>query len=90
MECWGQASSKDRHCWSAVEVDVKSGVKEETMKKFIYIAVASMLMMVLIGCFATMTPEQRKDTYDLRKEVGYNPFVGTIKNSDAFSMMQSW
>jgi len=70
MEFRGQTSSKDRHCWSPTEVNVKSGVKEETMKKFIYITVSFMLMLMLIGCFATMTPEQRKETYDLRKEVG--------------------
>ncbi len=59
------------------------------MKKFICIAVAFMLMLVFVGC-ATMTPEERKEKYDLRKEVGYNPFVGEIKGSDSFSMMQTW
>jgi hypothetical protein len=63
--------------------------KEETMKKFICIAVAFMLMLIFIGC-ATMTPEERKEKYDLRKEVGYNPFVGDIEGSDRFSMMQTW
>jgi len=47
------------------------------MKKFIYVTVALMLVLILIGCFATMTPEQRKETYDLRKEVGEEPFVGS-------------
>jgi len=46
------------------------------MKKFIYITVVFMLMFIFIGCFATMTPEQRKETYDLRGSVGNSPFVG--------------
>ncbi len=42
-----------------------------------------MLMLILIGCSATMTPEERKElygerkgSYDLRTTVGYQPFVG--------------
>jgi hypothetical protein len=35
-----------------------------------------MLMLIFIGCFATMTPEQRKETYDMRESVGNKPFVG--------------
>jgi hypothetical protein len=50
--------------------------KEEIMKKFIYITVAFMLMLIFIGCFATMTPEQRKETYDMRGSVGSAPFGG--------------
>jgi hypothetical protein len=50
--------------------------KEEIMKKFIYITVAFMLMLIFIGCFATMTPEQRKETYDMRGSVGNAPFGG--------------
>ena len=50
--------------------------KEEMMKKFIYIIVAFMLMLIFIGCFATMTPEQRKETYDMRGSVGNSPFGG--------------
>ena len=50
--------------------------KEEMMKKFIFIIVAFMLMLIFIGCFATMTPEQRKETYDMRGSVGNSPFVG--------------
>jgi hypothetical protein len=59
------------------------------MKKLIYTAIGFMFMLIFIGCFATMTPEERKEKYDLRKEVGYNPFVGDIQGSDAFSMMQT-
>ncbi len=51
--------------------------EEKMMKKFIYTAIAFMLMLIFMGCFATMTPEQRKETYDLRKEVGEEPFVGS-------------
>jgi hypothetical protein len=50
--------------------------KEEMMKKFIFIIVAFMLMLIFIGCFATMTPEQRQETYDMRSTVGNRPFVG--------------
>jgi hypothetical protein len=60
--------------------------KEETMKKFIYITVTFMLMLVFIGC-ASMTPEQRKEQYDLRSTVGNQPFVGGDKNLDARGMM---
>jgi len=51
------------------------------MKKFIYIIVSFMLMLIFIGCFATMTPEQRKETYDMRESVGNKPFVGGISSS---------
>jgi len=86
MDCRGQTSSKDRYCWPAPEV--KGGVKEEMMKKFIYIIVAFMLMAVFIGC-ATMTPEQRKELYDSREinnlteGVGNKPWVGSPNNLDA-------
>jgi hypothetical protein len=56
------------------------------MKKFIYIIVAFMLMLVFIGC-AAMTPEERKETYDMRKEVGNSQFVGSSNNLDARGMM---
>jgi hypothetical protein len=56
------------------------------MKKFIYITVAFMLMLVFTGC-ASMTPEQRKENYDLRSSVGNQPFVGSEKNLDARGMM---
>ena len=47
-------------------------------------------MLMVIGCFATMTPEQRKETYDLRKEVGNEQFVGASKNNfDARGLMSS-
>jgi len=57
------------------------------MKKFIYITVALMLMSIFIGCAATMTQEQRKETYDMRKSVGESTFVGPI-GYDAKSMSQ--
>ena len=63
-------------------------IKEETMKKFICIAVAFMLMLIFIGCSATMTPEQRKETYDLRGSVGNQPFVGDPNNLDARGMFK--
>ena len=77
------------HCWPATEVNVKSGVKEEPMKKFIYVTVALMLMLIFIGCVTTMTPEQRKELYESREinnlteGVGSKPFVGSPNNLDA-------
>ncbi len=74
---------------TAAEVNVKSRVKEEAMKKFIYVTVALMLMLIFIGCMATMTPEQRKERYDSRETynltegVGNKPFVGSPNNLDA-------
>jgi hypothetical protein len=35
-----------------------------------------MFAFLLVGCFATMSSEERKDTYDLRNGVGGSPFVG--------------
>jgi len=52
------------------------------MKKFIFIIVAFMLMLIFIGCFATMTPEQRKELYDMRGSVGNSPFVGGAMPTD--------
>jgi len=49
------------------------------MKKFIGTAVAFMLMLMFFGCFATMTPEERKETYDLRSSVGNSSFVGSTR-----------
>jgi hypothetical protein len=56
------------------------------MKKFIYITVAFMVMLVFIGC-ATTTPEERKERYDLRKDVGNSQFVGSSNNLDAKGLM---
>jgi len=47
------------------------------MKSYIYIIMVLMLISVSIGCFATMSSEERKETYDLRKGVGDKPFVGS-------------
>ncbi len=56
------------------------------MKKFICIAVAFMLMLIFIGCSATMTPEERKELYegrgggsDLSGSVGNMPLVGSTR-----------
>jgi cbb3-type cytochrome oxidase subunit 3 len=73
---------------------VKSGVKEKPMKKFIYVTVALMLLLMFIGCVATMTPEQRKERYDSREinnlteGVGNKPFVGSPNNLDARGQFQ--
>ena len=57
------------------------------MKTFIYITVVLMLMLIFIGCFATMTPEQRKETYDLRSSVGESQFVGNSSGFDSRGLM---
>jgi uncharacterized lipoprotein NlpE involved in copper resistance len=62
-------------------------IKEEMMKKFIYIAVTLILMLTFIGC--ATTAEQRKEKYDLRSNVGNENFVGGSNNLDARFMMQS-
>ena len=49
------------------------------MKKFIYITVAFMLMLISIGCATT---------YDPRKDVGNSQFVGSSNNLDARGMMK--
>jgi len=56
------------------------------MKKFIYVTVAFMLMLVFIGC-ATTTPDQRKETYDMRKEVGNIAIRWVQQQFDARGMM---
>jgi len=59
------------------------------MKKFIYVAVALMFMLIVIGCGGTMTQEQRRELYDeremnnLKEGVGNKPFVGSPNNLDA-------
>jgi hypothetical protein len=59
-------------------------VKEEMMKRLICIIVGFMLMLIFIGCFATMTPEQRKETFDMRASVGNAAFVGDHYDRDQF------
>ena len=54
------------------------------MERLICIIVAFMLMLIFVGCFVTMTPEQRKETYDLRRSVGNAPFVGDRYPRDEF------
>lgn len=46
------------------------------MKRFISITVLLMIAVMVIGCFATMSSEERKETYDMRKNVGSSQFVG--------------
>ncbi len=59
------------------------------MKKFISVAIALMLILIFIGCDATMTPEQRRELYDAREinnlteGVGNKPWVGSPNNLDA-------
>ena len=45
------------------------------MKRLISLIVFLMMVFIFMGC-AAMTPEQRKETYDLRKSAGNSPFVG--------------
>ena len=45
------------------------------MKRFVYITMGLMLISLFIGCFATMSSEERKEAYDMRN-VGNSAFVG--------------
>jgi hypothetical protein len=45
------------------------------MKRFIYITVVLMFMLIFIGC-ATTTSEQRQEGSDLASSVGTKSFVG--------------
>ncbi len=65
---------------------MENGVKEETMKKFICVAVVFVLMLIFIGCSSTMTSEQRKELYQERQggsglsaTVGDSLFVGSTR-----------
>ncbi len=49
--------------------------KEEMMKRLIYLTVVLMIGFICFGC-SGMSPEQRKESYDLRSSVGNQPFVG--------------
>ena len=60
------------------------------MKKFICIAIAFMLMLMLIGCYYSMTPEQRQEQLDLRGSIGDSQFVGSSINYDAMSVTGKW
>jgi hypothetical protein len=57
------------------------------MKKFVYIIVAFILISMLIGCSLAMTPDERKEMYDLRGSVGDQPFVGNYGGRDARGLM---
>ena len=61
------------------DVSESPNQKEETMKKFISITVAFILMLISIGCATT---------YDPRKDVGNSQFVGSSNNLDARGMMK--
>jgi hypothetical protein len=52
------------------------------MKRFVCIALSMMLLLLFAGC-ATVgkSEEERKQTYDMRKEVGGGPFVGIPSNA---------
>ncbi len=45
------------------------------MKRLICLAMAVLVGFGIIGC-SGMSAEQRKETYDLRNNVGNSPFVG--------------
>ena len=67
------------------------------MKKFIYIMVTFLLMLILSGC--ATTPEQRKEIYeqrvtsDLPTSVGNTQFVGSssqMSSADRMSITGMW
>jgi hypothetical protein len=59
------------------------------MKKFISITVVLLLMLIFVGCFATMSSEERKETYDMRKNVGGSQFVGAT-SPESRDLMHSY
>lgn len=44
------------------------------MKRFVFIGIVLVLMSLFVAC--ATTSEERKETYDLRNNVGSRPFVG--------------
>jgi len=44
------------------------------MKRLVFITMVLMLISLFVGC--ATTSEERKETYDLRKDVGGSQFVG--------------
>jgi len=60
------------------------------MKKLIYLTMAFVLMLMFIGCYYTMTPEQRQEQLDLRGTIGDSQFVGPTTNRDAVGMTRPW
>ena len=54
------------------------------MKRYIVIPVMFLLILLFAGCFMTMSSEERKEAYDLRKSVGGQPFVGDLDPSWRF------
>jgi hypothetical protein len=57
--------------------------KEEMMKRFMTLILFLMIVFTVIGCFATMSPEERKELYDLQKSVGDKPWVGSFESPEA-------
>jgi len=53
------------------------------MKRLIVLILFLMMVFIVVGCFATMTPEERKETYDLRNSAGNSPFIGGGMSSGA-------
>ena len=44
------------------------------MKRFVFIGIVLVFISLFLGC--ATTSEERKETYDLRNNVGSKPFVG--------------
>ena len=60
------------------------------MKRLVTVLLFLIIMFIVIGC-ATTTPEQRKETYDLRSSVGNETFVGdTSGQARNFNCMASF
>jgi len=45
------------------------------MKRLMYLTVVLVIGVICFGC-SGMSSEQRKETYDMRNDVGNKPFVG--------------
>jgi hypothetical protein len=56
----------------------KKRMMSGSMKKFIWITFVFMLMLILLGCFPMMAPQQHEETHDMRGYVGNKPFAGSV------------
>ena len=54
------------------------------MKRYIVIPVMFLLILLFAGCFMTMSSEERKEEYDLRRSAGEGAFVGNLDPSWRF------
>jgi hypothetical protein len=52
------------------------------MKRLISLILFLMMVFLVVGCYASLTPEERKAKYDLSTDYGNKPFIGNAGRSD--------